>query len=320
MGEGLMSEENREDWLQQRSRGIGGSDAAVLFGVSPWKSAFALYQEKIGAIPRDDRDTPALYWGRKLEPAVREAYSELVGRTITPGVVMATHPEAPWMLANTDGGIADVTEHDGPGVYEGKTTTAFSEAEWAIGVPLYYQVQVQHYMAVLDLKWASVAVLIMGSRDPFAWVDVPRDDDFISALMDVEERFWNDHVVKRVPPPVDGSKSTTAALKKLHPKDNGTIIALPDGFGSLAMRREQLLSEREKTQEELDEIDNVLRAELGDASYGLLDDGTGFSLKWQSRAEFISKATEFRVLRRCSAKSIEKLLKERKKQEAQADR
>lgn len=315
-----MAEENREEWLRQRSKGIGGSDAAVLFGVSPWKSAFALYQEKIGAIPRDERDTPALYWGRKLEPAVREAYAELLGRNVTPGVVMATHPEAPWMLANTDGGVSAVPENDGDGVYEGKTTTAFSEAEWSIGVPLYYQVQVQHYMAVLGLKWASVAVLIMGSRDPFAWVDVPRDDGFIDALMEVEEKFWNDHVVKRVPPPVDGSKSTTIALKKLHPKDNGMIITLPDGFGALAMRREQLIADKEAAQEELDAIDNNLRAELGDASYGLLDDGTGFSNKWQSRAEYVAKATEFRVLRRCSAKSIEKLLKDRKKQESQANR
>lgn len=304
-----MSEENREDWLKQRSKGIGGSDVAVLFGVSPWKSAFALYQEKVGAIPQDDRDTPALYWGRKLEPAVREAYSELLGREITPGVVMAQHPEAPWMLANTDGGIAPTTEHDGAGVYEGKTTTMFNEAQWADGVPLYYQVQVQHYMAVLGLKWASVAVLMMGSRDPFMWVDVPRDDDFIGAMMDVEEKFWNDHVVKRVPPPVDGSKSTTAALKKLHPKDNGTIITLPDGFSSLAMRREQLLDDKDTAQKELDEIDNLLRAEIGDASYGVLDDGSGFSLKWQSRDGYVVKPTEFRSLRRASTKSIEKFLK-----------
>ena len=35
------------DWLEYRRRGIGGSDAAAIFGVSPFKTARDLYYDKL---------------------------------------------------------------------------------------------------------------------------------------------------------------------------------------------------------------------------------------------------------------------------------
>ena len=41
---------NREEWLQARRRGIGGSDAAAVLGLSPWKSNVRLWEEKTGLL------------------------------------------------------------------------------------------------------------------------------------------------------------------------------------------------------------------------------------------------------------------------------
>lgn len=48
---------------------IGGSDAAAILGVSPWKSAVDLYLEKTEPQP-ERAETPALRRGKRLEPYI----------------------------------------------------------------------------------------------------------------------------------------------------------------------------------------------------------------------------------------------------------
>lgn len=275
-----MTGTERAAWLAKRREGIGGSDSAILFGCNPWQSAFALYQDKVGELV-DDTDTPATFWGRKLEPAVREAYGEILGRRVLPGVENARHPEIDFMLANTDGEVQPVAVHDGPGVYEGKTTSVFNAAQWDNDVPLYYQVQVQHYLAVTGLQWGSVACLIMGKRDPFVWRDVERNDRFIEALQDRVHTFWLKHVVPRVPPPVDESSSTDKALRLLHPKDNGRLIMLPSEAASWWDRRQDVKKEIKELAKEEQLLTNRLREAIGPASYAMFESGEGFSCKHQ---------------------------------------
>ena len=38
---------NREEFLLERKKGIGGSDVAAIIGVSPWKTALGVYLDKV---------------------------------------------------------------------------------------------------------------------------------------------------------------------------------------------------------------------------------------------------------------------------------
>lgn len=52
----LVSTENLpyEDWLEYRKAGIGGSDAAVVCGISRYKSPVELWMEKTGQLPAQE--------------------------------------------------------------------------------------------------------------------------------------------------------------------------------------------------------------------------------------------------------------------------
>lgn len=39
---------SRDEWLAHRRCGIGGSDAAAVLGISPWRTARDLYYDKLG--------------------------------------------------------------------------------------------------------------------------------------------------------------------------------------------------------------------------------------------------------------------------------
>jgi len=185
--------QTRQEWLAQRRRGIGGSDAACVLGLSPWKTPYALWLEKTGQSADDDADSAAMLWGRTLEPVIRAHYCAQTGRTVqTPQCIIA-HPDYPWMLANVDG-LTDCGK-----VLEIKTAR-FADDWGEAGsdeVPDAYALQVQHYMAVTGRAAADIAVLIGGSD--FRIYHVPENRELQSNLMEAEAAFWQ-LVQSKTPP------------------------------------------------------------------------------------------------------------------------
>lgn len=283
-------------WLKDRRRGIGGSDAAALFGCHPWMSPWMLYMDKTVGLPAKDYNA-ALEVGHALEPLTRRLFSEDSGRIVRPSSHTYIPEGYPWMRGNIDG---DVERDDmpGPGVFEGKTTNPYARRDWETeGAPLYYLVQVHHYMVCTGRDWASIAVLVLGSKDPLLWQDIELDREFADMLIEVERRFWHDHVLANEPPEVDSHGATTNILKKLHPDDSGAIIQLPDEAQQWAEKRLEAIEAVKEAESERDMFSNRIKAAIGDATVGELPDGTGFSWRTIERAAHEVKASKSRTLR-----------------------
>lgn len=190
-----MTEQSRSEWLAARRKGIGGSDAAAVLGLSPWKTPLQVYLEK-----RDESgetpDNESMLWGRVLEPVIRQQYAERTGRTVRVPDGIITHGQYDWMLANLDG----VT--DDRRVVEIKT--ARSGQDWGEPgtdeIPGHYLLQVQHYMAVTGFLVADVAVLIGGSD--FRLYEVEADGELQEMLIDGEREFWQRVIEGNPPEPV----------------------------------------------------------------------------------------------------------------------
>lgn len=305
-----------DEWLEARRAGIGGSEAAALFGVHPWLSPYTLWAQKTGQLTEPDTgNEEAKFWGNVLEAPIRDAYAAKTGRIVRDGVTMATHPEAPCMVANTDGTV--IREDGAVGVYEGKTTILFSATakDWDDGVPLFYQVQVQHYLAVLASKgyeWASAAVFIQGRRTPLIWHDIDPDPDFQAVLIEREREWWERHVVGGAPPEVDGSRSTLSTLRSLHPREQrAKIVDLGESQAALWRRYQTIGKEISALKAKQNEAKARLIAAAGDAEFVRFADGSGYRLATSERKEHTVKASRSRTLRSATAKTIEKAQKAR---------
>ena len=144
------SELPREEWLAYRRRGIGGSDAAAVLGISPFMTGRDLYYDKLGiSAAADDENWVAKEIGHRLEPLVAEIFSKRTGLKVFQKKFMFQHPQYPWMLADLDylvelpdGSIA---------ILECKTSTSNSSENWWYAgkeiVPAYYESQGRHYIA-----------------------------------------------------------------------------------------------------------------------------------------------------------------------------
>lgn len=255
-------EMSREDWLRERKKGIGGSDASVILGFNPWKSPFELYIEKTSDEIRET-DNESIYWGNVLEDIVAEEFTRRTGKKVRRRNQILRHPEHYFMIANIDRHVVGEKA-----LLECKTTNAFNADQWeGDHIPPAYICQLQHYMAVLDYEKAYIAVLIGGQK--FVWKELERDDEFIELMIQREKDFWENHVLAQVPPPIDGSPSATELLNKLYPTDNGETIMLDSETERLIEAIEALKAEKKQLEEQLKTYENQLKMVLEDASEGV---------------------------------------------------
>lgn len=57
---------NREEWLKERKKEIGASEASCIIGVNPWKTNVELWQEKTGQREAEDiGDKDCVMYGKK---------------------------------------------------------------------------------------------------------------------------------------------------------------------------------------------------------------------------------------------------------------
>lgn len=211
-----------EEWLEFRKKGICGSDASVVCGINKYKSPVALWMEKTNRMPPQEAGESA-YWGTRLESLVRDEFTKRTGIEVKIVNRLLQSEEYPFMLANLDGVCHDDTHGDC--IFEAKTASAFKIGEWENSIPDEYMLQVQHYMAVTGFKAAYVAVLIGGNT--FKWWLIERDDEIISALIQLEADFW-ECVKNDTPPPLDGSDASAKFLADKFSESTKTQIDLPE--------------------------------------------------------------------------------------------
>ena len=155
---------SREEWLAVRQSYIGGSDAACILGMNPWKDNVTLFEEKRGMFkPKDISSYPAVQYGIQAEPMMRELF-RLDYPEYTIGYEehnLWWNDDFPFAHASLDGWITD--EEGRQGILEIKTTTIMNSLQrnhWNGRIPQNYYVQVIHYLMVTGWDFAILSALI----------------------------------------------------------------------------------------------------------------------------------------------------------------
>ena len=65
---------NHQEWLEDRKRGIGGSEVATVHGLNKYKSPYQLWLQKKGQIELEDSESEPAYWGNDFEEVVAKKF------------------------------------------------------------------------------------------------------------------------------------------------------------------------------------------------------------------------------------------------------
>lgn len=255
---------SREEWLAWRRTGIGGSDAAAVIGLNPFRSRIEVYADKMGMMPEKE-DTESMRLGRDLEDYVAQRFCEETGKKVRRNNFMWCHDEHRCMIADVDREV--IGENAG---LECKTTQAWGGKVIMKGeIPLTYYVQCMHYMAVMGYDRVYLAVLIFGKG--FFHFTIERDEDEIAALVASEAAFWRDHVEAGISPDPDGSQSAEQAVDAIWgnraQEDELLMFDFSDDMRELC----DLAAAEKEIKRRKDAIKQRLQAALGEHMVGSSD-------------------------------------------------
>lgn len=209
-----------------RQKFLGGSDVAAIFGVSPWKTPFELFLDKVTPStgePDLNEDRRKFFARRKRqEPVIAEMLQDEYGIEVTrlsldenPNRYL--DPDYPFLASEIDfeflmtpavrahfperpdfASIPDGTPLNG----EIKTVHPFKASEWgeqgSEEVPVHYAAQVMHGLGVTRRPAAIVAALF--GLDILLCFPIMRDEETIAAMREAAVKFWHEHVLANAPP------------------------------------------------------------------------------------------------------------------------
>lgn len=153
-------EEDSAEWHEARANGIGGSDVAIIMGISPFKKRDALLKMKTGEVVQKANNTG----GAALRGHVWESYiARKFARRNSDKKVLFTKDSwtkngSDYHKANFDGLICENGSEIPNAILEIKT--ASKPQDWENGVPAYYRLQVLWYMIACGFKKGYLAVVI----------------------------------------------------------------------------------------------------------------------------------------------------------------
>lgn len=270
----LIETGTEAEWLAARRQGVTASEIAVVMGLSPYDSPFALYHRKRGELPGiEENDAMAL--GRHMESYVADQFTKRHPEftVIGDGRTLFAHPGRPWQMATPDrqvyevSGMADRLRRNEPLALLECKIDAGGDGWGEDGsdqIPVHYRCQIlwqcdvmtarNWYLACLD--WRSRKIRVYeGTVDDQAEADL--------RLMRIEALAFLDRLQGcGGPPPADWRPATAAALKHLHPslEDREAIVGVRTAISYRAACRRYKEAEQRKN-----EMTNRLRAEMGSA-------------------------------------------------------
>jgi predicted phage-related endonuclease len=282
--------DSEEAWLHERSKlAVTASEAYQLM-----TKPLLHYARKKGLVDgpvQNERMT----WGKRLQNEIARGFAEDTGRKVELAHpwTLFVHRDYPMVGATPD--AIEHVEDKGDGCLEIKNT----DIEWVDDAPAWYQAQIQVQLSCLHLGFGTLCALHRGNK--LIWTDILRHDAFIKRFLSKAEEMQF-RLTHDDPPAVDndGSEETSKALAALYPQDCGDSIALPVEALDWTRELEQFKAQRKAIDEQVTLRESRLKEALGDASFGVLPDGSKWSWRAQTRIDpprHEERISTFRVLR-----------------------
>ena len=204
----------RNEWLEERKKGIGGSDASVIMGLNPYKTTADLWKEKTGRIIAEDiSNKEYVKYGTLAEEYLSELFKlDFPGYNVDHEEnSIIKHPKYPFLFASLDGSLTNKDTGE-RGVLEIKTTNILNNAQkekWNNRIPDNYFCQVLHYLNVTGYSFAILKAQLKFNYDENIRLEtrhyyIERKDveEDIKLLENKEIEFWNKYVVADKQPPL----------------------------------------------------------------------------------------------------------------------
>ena len=251
--------------LARRHKYLGASEVPSVLGVSPegWPTASDVYYRKTAKFEPEDKVTEAMLVGILCEPAVLSYAKSVLGNIKCNQ--FRVHKSISWQSATLDAICVDLEK---TGI-EAKTTgnSRLWGEQGTDQIPNYYLAQVQWQMYITGFTTMYVPVLMPDFTLKFKMYKVERDQAVIDSIVARCTEFWEENVLKRVPPKDTLPAPRTLQLMKRVPQKVTTISSLlVQDYKDKCLIAKDAVKDKDNARLKMVES-------LGDAEYGKYDGG-----------------------------------------------
>ena len=269
------SETIEKQWLVERSKGIGSSDAPAVLGCGyATQSITQVYESKVNGVEPEfsDETKELLNEGKLNEPLVQAAFAarnpEWIVEPYNHVVLVAKC--APYILSSLDSKIT----HKETGercpleckwvLHPKRKVEGEWVDEWANGgTPLGYEVQARHQMITVDSQRGCLAAFVCGRWEQ-RWFE--RDAEIEKWMLEEYRKFWS-HVLRRVPPPDDHEGAQAIHVRE---QRKGCAKLLGKKAGERVTALLEVNAEIEKLGSKATVLQNVIAQEFGGVEFLVL--------------------------------------------------
>jgi len=257
-------EQRRAEWLEQRRQHITSTDVPALMKLDDsYGSPMGIFLDKRGLAEHSAEVPEYLEWGNRLQVGILKGYADRVGEAVdlADPFELIEVPDFPLLAASLD---ARWHEKDLRPV-DAKNVGVFAPREWGEPltdeIPPRYIVQLHVQMMATGTQVADLAMLFGGQR--MRIYRVVRDEEIAASCREVAERFYHDHVLADLPPPVDASNEWSRFLNSRRQRTDEFVEATAEAVDWATRLRDA--SEAKAEAEELEkEAQNHLKAIIGE--------------------------------------------------------
>lgn len=298
----VLSGLSRDAWLAERRKDITSTEAAAILGVSPYATAWEVWQRKAGHLAEGFEESERMRWGSRLEPVIAQGLAEDHGLEVRSlGGVYMRHPRVARMGASFDFEAARRSAPDeGWGLLEIKNVDSLVfRREWITAdgeeeAPLHIEIQVQHQLAVSGRPWACIGVLAGGNTAHLFFRR--RDETAIAAIEDAVARFWKS--VEANDPPSPDFRRDADSIRDLYAVSDPAAVLGEEAREEIARLLPRFLEARaaaKAAKEAEDELKARLLHALGPVERVLIGDQM-ITAKTSQRKAYAVEASTVRRL------------------------
>jgi len=155
--------ESKDLWLAARAKRINSTETPMIFGISPYGTAFSLFHHKAAgtyeAIDENDR----MKWGKRLEPAIAAGVAEDEGLVIRPVTEYLADDDRrlgssfDFFVLDADGEPTEILEVKNVDSLAYRDGWLVSEDGEHVEAPPHIEMQVQHQLLIARAFYPTIA-------------------------------------------------------------------------------------------------------------------------------------------------------------------
>lgn len=179
--------QDSKEWHEFRQNGIGSSDIATVMGISPYKSAYSLWEEKTGRTPFPQRPNLAMQHGKREEPKALAWIQKHRKKDYQPIVVQ--HDQYPFLYASLDAYSRldnGMIEIKAPYSAKNQAIRAYED------LPEYWVMQAVYQQIFVQTEKCEILIWADDQPNP---IRIPISKDLQNQMIEKAKHFWEYNVV-----------------------------------------------------------------------------------------------------------------------------